>query len=181
VKVDKKDRSEIVEAEPTKKRIPYGKKQQEVISVTEEETSIVPIATEKVLEEVGEGTDESVEVNDTPEQESESTEKVTKKVASEDPSNEYKVREAQKAEKSALIALSLFIASFITLLIPFTVPLSVVLFIIGSVYMSNSNKSMYITPKGERHAHSARIMQIIYFVLILLIIAAILFVLFIVL
>lgn len=100
------------------------------------------------------------------------TSDVNETVLEEDePSSSYKVsraliaeEDARKAKNNMIWALVMLFAFFI----PLAPLLSIIPFIIGSIKLGRSRKSQYTTPLGENFERSARIMQLVYGILVLL-------------
>lgn len=163
-KVDKRDRVEVAETTTKKKRTYDSKHKQTVIETSHGETGSEEIATSS------EGTivNEVSSTVDAPETTSSASNEIVAEEIEEDPSNGQKVQRAMLAERDAKKAKTSFVWSLVMLFsmfVPFLAiiaPFSIIPFIIGTIKLSQSNKSDYITLKGERDARSARIMQLIY-------------------
>lgn len=174
IKVDKSERTEIAQEESKKDRAPYTGKKQEVITVSEEAIAGLEKA-EEIETTQSEVTSETINATDAIETEPSVVPEQVPDRIEQGPSDSEKAALALAAEKDANIAKGTLIASIILFILPF---ISIALFISGSIFLSRSNRSNYITPKGQRSAKVARIAQIIYAVLILAIIAFILAVIF---
>ena len=170
-KVDKEDGIEVASVENKKKhRAETDPSQQEVITPSsmeeESEASVVFSATSN------EAT--SIQTSDSPETDrKESLDEATDDVE-EDPTKKQKLRMALIAERDARKAKNAFIWS-LAMLGSFFIPIlgiaalfSLIPFIIGSIKLSQSNRSDYITPEGELNARAARIMQLVYGGLVIL-------------
>jgi hypothetical protein len=89
----------------------------------------------------------------------------------DEPSSSYKVSKALIAEENARKAKNNMIWALVMLFaffIPLAPLLSIIPFIIGTIKLSRSRKSQYTTPLGENFERSARIMQLVYGILVLL-------------
>ncbi len=171
-KVDKTDRVEVVEATKKERSTYAAKHDQKVIepSTLEEEVVESAVQPETVTEQ------NSISTSDAPETETTESNEIVADQIDDGPSNQHKLRMALIAERDARKAKTSFIWALVMLLLFFIpiVPLfSIVPFIIGSIKLSKSNKSDYITPEGEYQARSARIIQIIYAAIVILSLIAI--------
>ncbi|XOV66472.1 MAG: hypothetical protein ACFHU9_12670 [Fluviicola sp.] len=177
-KVDKTDRSELVEVTPKKERSFASKLHQEIVEAKNTKTSV-----EVALNPEETTIAPKTSTVDDPTTESFDAEETATVVVEEDPSNQQKVKQALIAEQDARQARNSFIWSLVMLFlffIPFVPLFSIVPFVVGSIKLNQSNKSDYITLEGERDARIARIMQLIYGVLVglsLLLVAILLIVL----
>ena len=164
-KVDKHDRVVTVE---NKSYDSDSYKKQEIVDEEEqisENSSKTASNVEKEIETVTTHVLDSEKPSNGP-----SPDKVNDEII-EEPSNGRKLQQAINAEADARKAKNAFIWSlsmFFVFLIPFVPLLSVIPFIIGSIRLSRSNKSDYITLQGEKYARTARILQLIYGILALI-------------
>ncbi|MDB3907685.1 hypothetical protein N9355_09455 [Crocinitomicaceae bacterium] len=168
--MDKEDRQELAQYSSKKERSEKVTHNQMILEQSKEESKGEEVAT--TIEEVQEN--ESISSKDAPEITSTEVNELTTEEIEEDPSKSQKVRQALIAENNARKAKISFVWSlsmFATFILPFlgiVALFSIVPFIIGSIRLRQSNRSDYITLEGERDARSARIMQLIYGVLLAL-------------
>lgn len=73
--------------------------------------------------------------------------------------NEYKYLVAERAEKDARNAKRWFSVSLALMIFPITGIFALIPFIVGLVMLKNSNRSLYITPEGQRQARIANILK----------------------
>ncbi|GAB5416952.1 MAG: hypothetical protein Crog4KO_18190 [Crocinitomicaceae bacterium] len=171
-KVDKRDNVEVAQENPREKRTTKEDKRPKVISVSEEE--VASIVVEEKTEEVIASTPLEVKALDAEGADLIALEETPVTEQDVEPSKAYMLQEAIRAEKNAKSARNLMLASFISVIIPIFSPFSLIFFTIGSIYLFLSNRSNYITPKGDQIARTALIMQIVYAVLLVIVIAAVL-------
>ncbi|MCR9171463.1 MAG: hypothetical protein NXI10_03155 [bacterium] len=178
-KVDNKDHVEAVakkEENTASKRTFVAKQDQQIIdpNVEEEGSEMSTSTSPKTIEAAT-----TISTFDSAETQTEKAIETSSEEDDDDISKGQKVRLAIQAENDARKAKKSFIWSlvmFLSILVPFLAiiaPFSLIPFIIGTIKLNQSNKSDYITPAGERDARSARIMQLIYGVMLALLLLAI--------
>jgi len=172
IKVDKKDREAVAQIDKNENREPYTlRKKPVVISPETSEPQTEPVLVEETQNEARATFEISIPTD------GDKTfgfeEKAGNKTINDEdePSTSFKVNAALQAEEDARKARTSMIwavALLFAVIIPFASFASIIPFIIGSIKLRQSNRSNYITPEGERFARSAKVLQIIYGVVMIL-------------
>lgn len=169
VKVEKKEDQSLTQTNKQENKAPYQLRRSQEIVTTEFENQTETVEKNTITLNTEIQSQEQDFVTDAPTHDRRLEEEIN--TIDDEPSQAYKVRAAFQAEEDARKARTLMIwavALLFAVIIPFASLASVIPFIIGTIRLHQSNRSNYITPAGERFSRTARILQIIYGVIILL-------------